>query len=165
MPMPRAFSRWCTVLVVSSIAQSCDTQAIPRTISRWCTVLVFSSIAQSCDTQASINKATWRHLFVTSGIQSWCSTMLTMSSRGKRDWHLISVEAFFPSVQQASRRTSSMWYLCEGRDLQFSALIRCITVLEPKLCTRKLIEESESILQCFWRYVRAPFCNTTFYMA
>ncbi len=36
--------------------------------------------------------------------------MLTMSSSGSREWHLISVKTFFPMVQQASSRTNSMWY-------------------------------------------------------
>ena len=32
-------------------------------------------------------------------------TILTMSSRGRRLWHLISVYTFFPIVQHARRRT------------------------------------------------------------
>jgi len=47
----------------------------------------------------------------TSGIQSGCDTTATISSNGKRLWHLISVLTFLPIVQQAKSFTNSTWYL------------------------------------------------------
>ena len=67
-------------------------------------VLCFSRIFSVPDV-----KSKWSY-DLTSGMVSWWHTMLTMSSRGKSEWHLISVKTFLPIVQQARSRTSSMWY-------------------------------------------------------
>ena len=45
----------------------------------------------------------------TSGMQSLCLTTLTSSSSGRREWHLISVATFFPSVHKVSSSTRLRW--------------------------------------------------------
>ena len=54
----------------------------------------------------------------TSGMQSGCDTMDTISSNGRRLWHLISVFTFLPIVQHANNLTNSTWYLKRKKNIK-----------------------------------------------
>uniref|UniRef100_A0A8W7PY33 Uncharacterized protein n=1 Tax=Anopheles coluzzii TaxID=1518534 RepID=A0A8W7PY33_ANOCL len=82
--------------------------AMPRGFAFSESVRIQFSTLKRCDGQWH-RKSTYATF--TSGIQSGCDIMATISSSASKLLHLISVYTFLPIVQQASSFTSSIWYM------------------------------------------------------